>query len=332
MPLAFAQQNILSALGHFGWIPPSQRTQAQQDQHARVTAALPRFAAPPVAAAGPLKIILTDFWKHPDVVADIGSPFTGYRQLTGSCVGVSAGNFVFTLGAVQRVLSDAPTKAFVPFWPFFYGRTRYNEGDRGQGEGAVDSVMGETLVKEGVFDIGQSGLPTFDRSDGLALTSNQELQYSDGAASVVTKWQALAAQHTLGAITVCNSTADIKNFICNGYPVIDGCDDYMAHGAIQGSSDQACVIGQYDGRGGHSTCFLGYWDHPTFGPLFLYSNQWDGSTYPTDPAGGGRCTCWMKEATVAKLFSMGGSGGECFAGSHLNWFPAQPKLLDYVLF
>lgn len=313
-----------------GWIPPVDRTQEQQDAHdLAMKSVLLRHSLPPVRLAVGEKLMLTDAWKHPDVIADIGFEFTGFRQLTGSCVGVSAGNWITTLAALQRLLTDGATKAFVPFWPFDYGRTRSNEGDRGQGEGAVDSVMGDTMSKEGYFAITEVGLPTFDHSDGLALPSKTELQWSDGASALVTKWKPLAAQHT-GAKAVCNSTDDIWNAIGNGYPVIDGCDNYCGSGSIKGSGTSAYSATRYTGAGGHSTCLLGIWNHPNDGRLFLYSNQWDGSTYPVDPAGAGRCCAWMTEAELAKLFRTGGDQGETMALSHVNWFPAQPKVLEIL--
>jgi len=311
-----------------GWIAPQDRTNEQNDAHAKALAKMPRFSMPPAKTAGPVKVILTDYWKHPDVIADIGFEFTGFRQLSGACVGVSCGNWITTLACIQRVISDTPTKAFVAFWPFLYGRCRLNEGDRGQGEGAVDSVMGDTVAKDGYFDVTQQGLPQFDKSDGLALTRSIEMQWSDGASPIVTKWQSLASQH-VGAKATINSVQDIKTAIINGYPVIDGCDMYVGNGSIKGNGENAYVTGRYDGRGGHSTCILAYMDHPNDGPLYGYSNQWDGSTYPKDPAGLGRCCVWLPESEVEKGFSRYGmSGGETIALSHVDYFPSQPRVLQ----
>jgi hypothetical protein len=314
-----------------GWISPKDRTNEQHDAHAKAMAAMPKFAIPGHAdPAGPVKVMLTDFWKKPEVVADVGFAFTGFHQLTGSCVGASSGNAVATLAAVQRCISGAPTKAMVPWWPFSYGRTRLAEGDRGQGEGAIDSVMGQTLAKEGVFAITESGLPQFKTDDGLYLTNALEMQWSDGS-RIDPKWGGVAKEHPVGGMAPLNNPADIKAAVLNGYPVLDGCELYVGHGSIKGSGDNAYVAGHYDGRGGHSTCILGYWDHPNDGPLYLYSNQWPTQTYPTDPAGAGRCCVWIPESEMAKLFTQyGGDNGETMALSHLNWFPAQ-NVLDWLI-
>lgn len=311
-----------------GWIEPKDRTQDQHDAHAAAMAGMANFACF-YSDPGPVKAMLTDFWKDPDVIADVGLTFNGFHQLTGSCVGASEGNAIFTLGAVQRKVADSPTKAFLPFWPWAYGITRYTEGDRGQGEGAVDSVMGQVLHTKGCLDAATAGLPQFSQSsDGLALTSSIEIKWSDGA-RIDPNLASVAAQRLVGTVAPLNSPADIKACILNGYPVLDGCANYVGNGHITGTGSNAYVTGRYDGRGGHSTCYLGYWDHPTDGPLYLYSNQWPTNTYPVDPAGAGRCCVWLPESEVAKLFRTGGDQGETMGLSHEAGFPAQPKVLDY---
>ena len=312
-----------------GWISPSLRTVAQQKAHLDALSKMPMFAIPDWKDPGKVKVVLTDYWKAPEVVSDIGQEFTGFHQLTGSCVGASAGNAVATLGFIQRKIASNPTKAFVPWWLFPYGRTRANEGDVGQGEGAVDSVMGSTLESEGVFDINVAGLPKFSTDDGWYLDTNTEYEWSDGNASVVKKFAPEAKPHPV-THAVINSVEDVRKAIINGYPVLYGCTRFVNSGSIQDSGANAVVVGRYDSSGGHSTCWLGVWDHPDLGPLYLYSNQWPTSTYPKDPAGGGRCTCWIKESEVnAALTQYGAGDGEAFALSHVNYFPAQPAILDW---
>lgn len=315
-----------------GWISPSQRNPIQNAAHALAVSRHVNFAlAPPVLPKGS-KVILTEVWNDSIVKQDTGIEFTGFQQLTGSCVGASSGNAVATLNMIQRLLTTGATKAFIPWWLFSYGRTRYNEGDHGQGEGAIDSVMGQTLAKEGCFSITEmTGLPDYETDDGFYLTSQLEYQWSDGIASVVTACQTVAKQHPIGSIATLNDVAGIKAAIVNGYPVLDGCSMYVGDASIKGDGDDAYVVGTYDGKGGHSTCILGYYEHPNDGPLYLYSNQWPTLTYPRDPAGGGRCCCWITESTMDKLFQLGGDGGETMALSHLDYFPAQPAVLDWFL-
>jgi hypothetical protein len=171
-------------------------------------------------------------------------------------------------------------------------------------------------------------LPTFDTRDGLAIPSKTELDWSDGGSALVTKYLADAKTHLVGTRAPVYDAAGIKAAIVNGYPILDGCNNYVGNGSIRGNGADAYAVGRYDGRGGHSTAVVGVWEHPNDGTLYLYWNQWDKSTYPTDPAGGPRCSVWIPESEMVKLFKTGGGNGETMALSHLSYFPAQPKVMD----
>lgn len=311
------------ATGPLGWITPALRTQDQNDAHAAAVAAMPAFAVPgfvepPVGT----KIMLSDFWTKPEVVADCGYTFdrSPFHQLTGSCVGAGGGNALWTLIAVQRMLSSDATKAILPFWPFSYGRCRYLEGDRGQGEGAMGSSFASQVHKEGVLDVNEAGLPAFQNTDGLTLTSHQEMQWSDGGSSLVTHYLPAAKQYPLGTAAPVNSPQDIKVAAVNGYPGTFACDRYIGNAAVKGSGANAALVGKWDGHGGHQQWFFGYWNNPDLGPLYAIGNNWPRSTYPKDPAGLPLVCCWVEEANVQKAF---GYNSEVYAFSHLNWFPQQ---------
>lgn len=315
-----------------GFIEPKDRTQDQADAHQAAFNAMRAFALAPVTLNKGDKVILPKFLKHPDVVADMGMEFPGFRQLTGSCVGVTDGEITALISAVQRLLTDGATRAFIPWWPYAYGRTRFNEGDRGQGEGAVSSVMGITLEKDGTFAHGEApGLPAWDTRDGLAIPAKLEMQWSDGGSKLVTDHLPLGRTHRFGARTPVYDAQAVATLITNGYPVPNGCAYYVSRGAIRGTGADAYVRGKYDGRGGHETSWVGVWNHPNDGMLYLYWNHWDRSTYPDDPAGGPRCSVWVPESEVTRMLNAGGNGidrGEAFGVSHVDYFPAQPKVLD----
>ena len=314
-----------------GFVRRQDRNIDQQNAHAAAENSMPQFmvSGPPVTLNKGEKVILSGLWKDPDVVADLGFTFERFHQLTGSCVGASLGNALVTLMAVQRKLAVNPTKVVLPFWPFDYGRTRWNEGDRGQGEGAINSVACQTMKTEGVLDATEAGLPQFTNSDGLILTENLEMQYSDGGAAINTKWLPVAKQYPLGTAAPVKSSQDFYQGIVNGYPGYFGCDDFVSKGHIVGSGSDAYVSGTFDGRGGHSTCILGVWEHPTDGPLYLYQNNWPKSTYPDDPAGGSPCSVWLKESQVDRIFSQ--LDGDAYVLSHLTWFPSQSdQILNWI--
>lgn len=317
-----------------GFIEPKDRTAVQEAAHSASLSTMRAFTLAPRTLAVGEKVILTDFLKAPEVQADMGMLFPGFRQLTGSCVGVTEGEITAVLSAVQRMVGDAPTKAFIPWWPYAYGMTRYNEGDRGQGEGAVSSVMGQTLEKDGTFAREEkSGLPQWDTRDGLCLTSKVEYQWSDGGSRVVQDCVPIGRTHKFGTRGPVYDTQAVQTAVVNGYPVANGCAYYIGSASIRGTGNTAYARGKFDGRGGHETSFIGVWNHPNDGILFGYWNHWDASTYPADPAGLPRCACWTPESEVARMMRAGWDGinpGEAFAVSHVDYFPAQAdKIINW---
>lgn len=312
-----------------GWITPSLRTNDQNDAHAAAVKKMPRFALASQDLAAGEMIILSDFWGKPEVIADIGITFdrSPFHQVTGSCVGAGGGNALFTLGCVQRLNPDKPTKAFVPWWPFSYGRCRYNEGDRGRGEGAMGSSFAETIVKEGVIDTKEPGLPSFQQADGLMLSESQEMDWSDGGSSLVTAHLPAAKIHPMGSAAPLTTTDGMKTAIINGYPGSFACDRYIGNASMQGSGENAAVCGRWDSNGGHQQWFFGYWQNPTLGPLFAIGNNWPRSTYPKDAHLPMVC-CWVKETDVARAF---GYNSEVYAFSHQAWIEAQPFVVNWLM-
>lgn len=250
-----------------------------------------------------------------------------------NCVGVSEGNAVSTLSAIQRCIADSPTKAMIPWWGFPYGRSRFKSGMRTRGEGSITSIMGAILRDEGCFAINEEGFRTaiaFTKSDGWAVPSSVELQWSDGDETLVTQYLGLAKQFPVGSVSPCNSIDDVIAGILNGYPCLNGCNYYMGSGHL---NNAGIAIGSYNGRGGHATTYEGYWEHETLGPLVLYRNQWSNSTYPQDSTGKPRCSVWAPESEANRLFQLGGNNGETMILSHLNYHPVQvDKILSYASF
>lgn len=315
-----------------GWIPPRDRTQETADAHESAVKAMPQFAIgePFKPLNKGEKIDLTELWTHEKVVADIGFPFTRFHQLTGSCVGASLGNSIFTLSAVQRLLATNPTKAFIPYWLFNYGRGRLLAGMRGRGSGSIVSSQAKQTVNEGVLVDQGASMPDFQNTDGLTVSSATEMQFSDGAFDA--QFINAAKVHPLGTAAPADDVQAIYQGIVNGAPYHYGCDLYVGHGSIKGSGKDAYVSGRYDTRGGHATSILGVWEHPNDGTLFKYQNNWPKSVYPGDPNGSGSpCSVWITAAELTRMINNLGGRGEGFLYSSLPWFPAQQdELLSYL--
>ena len=314
---------------NLGFIRKMDRTEKHWDRHFKAEGRMVNLSLPPVKLANGEAIRLFDAWKHPDVVKDVGFVFPRFHQLTGSCVGAGGGQALFSLIATQRLLAANPTKAFIPFWPYDYGKCRYEEGDHGQGEGAMGSSFAQSVSSDGVIDATSQGLPQFQNNDGLVLTENLEMQWSDGGSSTVTKWDSTAKVHPVGSAAPCKTVDDIANAISNGYPVTFACDNYIGKASVQGSGKDACVVGYWDGSGGHQQSIHAVWMNSTLGRLFWAQNNWPGDTYPQDPAGGPVCGCWVTESHVQS--ALNNLDAEVYALSHLVWFPAQPSVPDKLI-
>jgi hypothetical protein len=317
----------MSTPGPLGWIEPIDRTPQQNAAHADAVAKMPKFAIRAPEVTGPANVRLFEFWSKQQVVQEVGFVFPRFHQITGSCVGAGGGNALFTLIAVQRLLSQGATRAFVPWWPFDYGKSRLRMGDRGQGEGSLGSTFAEAVVKDGVMSAAESGLPQFSNSDGLTLTQQLEMQWSDGDSQTVSKYDSVAKEHPLGTAAPVNSVEEIRAALVNGYPITFACNNYIGNAKVEGSGADACVIGYWDGRGGHQQSLHAVWDHPGFGPLYWAQNNWPGSTYPKDPAGGPICGCWVREEKVKAALRL---DAEVYALSHLDYFPAQ-NVIDWLM-
>lgn len=312
--------------GPLGWIRPADRTPEERRAHEEAMAHYPRFGLQPPRLEKGQRVELFKAWRDAKVVADVGFVFPRFRQLTGSCVGVGGGCALFTLIALQRLFATQPQRAFIPWWPHPYGKSRFLLGDKSPGEGSLGSTFYQALMEYGVFSSKEEGLPAFDTSDGLALTNKQEMEWSDGDDPPGSKYDSVAKQHVLKAGAEVKDVAALKAAIVNGYPCSFACNNYIGSAKVEGSGADACVIGYWDGSGGHQQSVHAVWEHPSFGPLYWVQNTWDGGTYPSDPAGGPICGCWVREDKVKAAF---GLDAEVYALSSLPWFPADPDVLDW---
>jgi hypothetical protein len=317
-----------------GFIPAHERTPEQAAAHAQAVASFPSFGIGP-AAQTELKpgeaCRLFDFWKSDKVVADVGFVFPRFHQLTGSCVGAGGGQALFTLIAVQRNIAANPTKAFIPFWPFDYGRSRHNDWGSGEwwsrGDGSLGSTFAAALVKDGVIDAATPGLPAFKQDDGLVLTSTLEMDWSVGNQAPVINFLDAAKVHPLGTAALVKTTADIEAGVINGYPCAFCSSYYVGNGSWQGTGEGRRYISSFNTSGGHQQSILAVENHSTLGKIFWAQNNWPRSSYPDGIAGEPPCGAWIKEDSLQRTLDHDGT--EAYQFSHLPWFPAQPDVMDW---
>jgi hypothetical protein len=290
-------QTTLQRIGHLGWIPPHLRT---EDQHAAHAVAMKRMLPFPLLSDPPpvgTKVMLTDLWRHPQVVKALGKPYTGSHQETGSCVNSGAQNAVMTLMCRNVILSGLQENLLVPFTLLAYGKSRQLAGMRGRGEGSLGSTMAQAVHQFGVLDASTSGLPPFTVDDGFDWGQQAELTWSDGA-SISQNWLSAAAAHLVGPPAQIKTTDELRSAILNGYPVTRAHIHWCNPGSETAQGDY--VIGTYNGSGGHQMSHQGYANDSQLGELFYESNNWGEHVYKTDPSTGLGSGYWVAAATVQK--------------------------------
>jgi hypothetical protein len=233
-----------------GWIEPTLRTAAQHNADAAVKASLAvRFALPMPPMAAGQKVCLYDAWKHPDVVADAGRPFTRVWQKTGSCVWAGGTCAVLSTIAMQRVAGVSPTKAFVPFTLHNYAMSRHYMGDDRQGEGSLGSTFWKSLTTDGVRDWPadtSDELPDYKiEDDAFSLTAAQEMAWSSYRNPNVAKVVEVSRPHVFAAVGECRTVQDIRAMVLNGYGVSFACNNYIGNGSVRGSGADAYVRGKW---------------------------------------------------------------------------------------
>lgn len=306
-----------------GWIPPSERTSQQEQAHATALATMPRFAIPGSKATGKETVLLYEAWYAAKVIEDVGYRFDRFHQWTGSCVGAGGGNGLFTLIAIQRLFSKNPTKAFIPWWLYNYGRSRYYMGDRNKGQGSLGSTFAKSLRDDGVITSTEKGLPPFiNAGDEGTHVQGEEVEYdwSDGDSRLVLDYSDEGRLHPLGQAAEVTTIEQIDDSLINGYPCTFACDRYVGNPRVK----SGVLIGTFDTWGGHQVSILGRRVHDTLGVLYWMQNNWPKDVYPKNPEPNQpTCGCWIEERELRRAL---GYQAEVFALGHLPWFPAQPEI------
>ncbi len=218
-----------------------------------------------------------------------------------------------------------------------YAMSRHYMGDDGQGDGSLGSTFFKSLGIDGVtvWDTANPKLPQYhDRGDegldvgnGSGDGSKIEYQWSTVRNATVNEVLTLSRQHLMMQGAECKTVQDIKAMVLNGYGVSFACNDYIGHGTLKGSGDNARVMGRWDSGGGHQQYIVGYEEHVDFGPIYLAGNNWPKGTYPITPSQP-VCFVWVTEADVVS--AQRNLDSEVYGIGRPDGFPAQPELLNYI--
>lgn len=303
---------------YFGWLPPENRSQTQEASDAAARSMMPRFAIGGTSrlADNPKQALLYESWKHPLVVAANGRPFTGIKQVTGSCVGAGGGTAWMTLACQDAVRRGDPETPLIPFWLLPYGRSRFYLGDRSPGEGSTGSTFAKAAREDGTLPANTPGLPQPQESDGmLTWGSSVEMSWSDGDAQQTMNLLSTSRKHLVKTTAQCRDANDVREAIVNGFPCTAA--SMYAHdgGTVKGTP--AVLVGRRRGSWSHQMSITAWMEHPTEGELFYLMNQWGASSHGRDPFGAPAGGVWITASDVTWICR-----DEVYAFSQFDGFPA----------
>jgi hypothetical protein len=308
-----------------GWIPFDDRTAEQMAIHEALVAQMPAYNRPPQAKPpNGTRVMLTDTWKNKMVVDALGMPFTGVRQVSGSCVWAGGLTAATTLNFVEVLAKGDLDEIMIPHMLPNYGLSRKYGGISGTGSGSFGSTFAVSGQKDGSGDARAPGRPTFTTNNMFCWGEATELKYSN-ARNITEEELAEGKKHLYRTVTRLHSAEQVRDAIMNGDPVTRAFSYYCDPGSER-IVDGRCV-GKYDGYGGHQESWLGYECDKNGNEWVWEQNQWGMNAYREDPAGGPRGGCWMPMSEVDRFCKQQGSEIYSFSA----WDGTQVKKITWLI-
>ena len=309
----------------FGWISPETRQEHQWEAQQNAEREFAKFNLLGKADPTIKKVDLTELWTHTSVI-DALKPhgfmkgFPGSWQLTGSCVGSGGDNVITTLAIIEVLEKNEPEQIFLPWWLFTYGRSRFHMGDRGQGEGSLESTWAKAAKEDGVINkLDHPNLPQPSKITdiGYCYTQKLEYTYSDGDCPENLSLLETGRKNPIRTIATMRNADDVRSAIVDAKcPVGEG----SMYGYKSWIGEGDISLGKRGPRWGHKMSILGWQEHTKYGELFKIVNQWDRAS--TDS---GRFNhVWVPRVDIDWICQ-----DECIAYSNLEGFVA--RTLDFYV-
>lgn len=281
------------------------------EQAAPVAAQMPTFFV--VGANGEdntrKNVRLWDFAK----IANNGQHLPNYPQQTGDCVSFGAKNACeyFLAAAIGKGILDSEFHLLYP--PYIYGGSRVivGKGRLGRSAGSVGAWAAEWVASVGgVLKADDGEVPPY--SGKIA----DEWGYKGPPSNLVTS----SKQFTFSTVAPVKSAADVRDALCNGYPVTIASD----FGTTKITVKDGRRVATRNTKWYHQMCLIAY-DGSGSQPWYYCLNSWGESAHPDplqgEPPGG----FWMGASDVEYIVRQGDS----FAYSGFDGFPAQEFVPDF---
>ena len=228
-------------------------------------------------------------------------------QEIGDCVSWAAARAVNAL-ACQQIFNGQNQELHLAFPPFIYGASRVTvgakHGSHFRGDGSVGAYAAEAVQTIGVLPSDHPDCPPY--SGAVA---------KDWGARGPPAWAIAAARgRMVQTVSRVKTAADVRDAICNLYPVTTASD----FGTKTIRPQDGRQVAKHDASWQHAMCVTAY-NGSGAQPYFYLMNSWGSKAHPEplqgEPPGG----FWIDSKTMDYIAQQ----GDCWAYSAFDGFPAQ---------
>ncbi len=243
-----------------------------------------------------------------DVIAVTGGHLPNIPQLIGDCVSFGTAHAVEFVQCVQMNRGPPNGDFHRVSTMYLYGASRIDiggeHGSHFTGDGSVGAYAAEAANKLGVLPSDNPKCPTYNASNARDWGRRGPPQWAKEAAAAF-KVQTVAQMKT---------PDDVRDAICNGYPVT--ISSQFGTNTIRPQDGR--MVARHDANWGHCMCIVGY-DGSGRQPYWYVLNSWGPDAHPApmqgEPPGG----FWIDLKTMQYIVKT----GDCWAFSSFVGFPAQ---------
>ena len=227
------------------------------------------------------------------------------QQLIGDCVGFGSGNALRYLEAVHLILYEDDIVWREPFIPFHYATGR-NAPEAGNGRlgrnpnGSFGSDQAAALVSRGWVAADEPGLPKYSKS----VAESWAVKMPDP------HWLAIGKQHLVKTAARVRTAAEIRDAICNGYPVTIAS---TWGGKMRPPTVDGRLVNSRVTRWGHQMCVIGYDGSLVRERYFYVLNSWGPDAHGTPPDDAPPGGFWIRLEDMEWIART----GECYAFSDI---------------
>jgi hypothetical protein len=229
-------------------------------------------------------------------------------QIIGSCVGHGHSQAMQYLQAVDIVLRGENDEYKALYTPYHYATGR-NAPEAGTGrirgpDGSLGSWQVKALTLYGVIEEGQPGL----EPDGASVIRRWAVRMPER------KWLELGKQHLLSTAAPVTTANEVRDAICNGYPV-SICSDWG--GQMRPAVKDGKLVNRRVTTWQHCMTVIGY-DGSGREPYFYILNSWGPDAHGTPPDDAPPGGFWISKADMEYIVRQKDS----YALSDFAGFPA----------